>query len=254
MSDSREALRDRQAAQAAGRQFATTHWSIIFLAARDQDAAARDALEELCRAYWYPLYAKVRSQGHSKEDACDLVQAFFERLIENNTLNVADPTRGRFRTFLMSCLQHYLCSEWRRQHAIKRGGRTQVVSIDEVDAEQRYLNEPVDRMTPDKVYERTWALTLLNRAYETLRRQFSAAGRIELFDALWPFFTGGADQNDDYKAVAARLRMTEGAVKTNAHRLRQRFGECLRTQIAQTVSQKDDVEEELLALFAALRT
>lgn len=254
MPDSREEQRDRQAAQAASEWFATTRWSRVIRAVNGEETAAREALEELCVAYWYPLYAMARRKQLPVEDARDAVQEFFARLIERNTLSAADPGRGKFRTFLLSCFQHFLCSEWRRQHALKRGGEVQIVSIDEVDAEQRYLNEPVDSVTPEMLYDRGWALTLLNRAYEEMRRQFSVSGRVELFDALWPFLTGGAPEGDDYKAVAARLDMTEGAVKTNAHRLRQRYGECLRTEIAQTVRRPEEVEEELCALFAALRT
>ncbi|MFN0067058.1 MAG: RNA polymerase sigma factor [Limisphaerales bacterium] len=237
---------------AAREWFDRTRWSRVIRAAGGTETQSRQALEELCRDYWYPLYTYARWRKESHEDACDHVQEFFLRLIEHRTLSVADPARGKFRTFLLSCFQHFLTSEVRRDKAVKRGGRITIVSIDEVDAEQRFRNEPVDHATPEKHYDRAWAVTLLNRAYTAVRRRSEETGKVQLFDAIWPFLTGGAGRDDCYLEVGRRLGMTEGAVKTAAHRLRDRLRDALREEIAQTVRGAGELDEEMRAFFAAL--
>lgn len=232
--------------------FAQTRWSRVLRAAGSSDVAADEALNDLCRDYWYPLYAFARRRGCAPEDAADHVQEFFARLIERRMLSVADPQRGRFRTFLLTCFQRHLASHARWEHALKRGGNQLILSLDERDAEDRYLHEPADSITPEHQYDRAWALALLARAYAAMRAREVAAGRGPLFDALWPSINGGQDNPEAYVDLARRFQMTEGAVKTRAHRLRNLFRECLLGEVAETVAQPAEVEEELRALLAAV--
>lgn len=232
--------------------FAQTRWSRVIRAAGTSDATAAEALNDLCRDYWYPLYAFARRRGCAPEDAADGVQEFFARLVEHNLLSVADPQRGRFRTFLLTCFQRHLASHARREHALKRGGHHLILSLDERDAEDRYLHEPADTMTPEHQYDRAWALALLARAYAAMRAREVEAGRGSLFDALWPSINGGQDNPEAYVDLGRRFGMSEGAVKTRAHRLRNLFRECLLGEVAETVAQPAEVEEELRALLAAV--
>lgn len=234
-------------------RFAETHWSIVLSARRGGDSTrGADALARLCETYWYPLYAFVRRQGHSPHDAQDLTQAFFARLLEKNWLAGVDPAKGRFRSFLLASLKHFLANEWDKSRALKRGGGAhQFVALDAATAESRYALEPVDNTTADRLYERRWALTLLDSTLARLRDEMTADGKARLFEELKFSLTGtGGDQS--YAELAARLGLSEGAIKVAVHRLRQRYREVLRAQIAETVAAPDEVEAELRQIFTAL--
>jgi RNA polymerase sigma-70 factor (ECF subfamily) len=232
--------------------FATTHWSVV-LAARESDASqAAAALEKLCRTYWYPLYAYVRRKGYGAEDAQDLTQEFFARLLARNFLNVADRNKGKFRSFLLGSLEHFLAREWTRAHAQKRGGGKAVFSLDELNAENRYLLEPADELTADKIFDRRWATTLLDQAMSRLREECAAGGKGDLFEKAQNYLAGEKGEAS-YAEIAAALNMSEGAVKVAVHRLRQRYGELVRAEIAQTVAISEEADEELRYLFAVLR-
>jgi RNA polymerase sigma factor (sigma-70 family) len=232
--------------------FLTTRWSVVLDAQRQSDSTrVTDALSHLCRIYWYPLYAFVRRNGHSPHDAQDLTQEFFRRLLGKDYLAAADPARGRFRSFLLSALKHFLANEWDRSHAQKRGGGNALISLDDVEAEARYALEPVDNCSPDKLFERRWATILLDQVLARLRRDYAAAGKAELYDVLKECLTFES-ATALYTELAARLNMSEGAVKVAVHRLRARYRELLREEIAQTVSSPAEVEEEIRQLFTAL--
>lgn len=231
--------------------FVTTHWSLVLAAGGDSPAASA-ALEELCRTYWYPLYAYVRRKGHEVHDAQDLTQEFFARLLRGNSLAGVQPEKGKFRSFLLAAMNHFLAKEWRRETAQKRGGGQVVFSFDAADAEHRYQLEPVDTRTPERIYERRWAMTLLARVFERLRQERHEAGQGERFDALQGLLTG-EKAAQPYAQIARRLGLTEAAVKQDAARLKQRYGQLLRLEVAQTVNRPDEVDAELRHLFAALR-
>lgn len=234
-----------------GSDFRTTHWSLVLLAGRSGAVRAEDALERLCRAYWNPLYAYVRRQGHDPHDAQDLTQEFFARLLEKDYLRLADPERGRFRSFLLKSLKHFLVNEWVRGQAQKRGGGQRVISIDDETAEQSYLQQPVEQLEPETLYDKRWALTVLERSMARMGADYAAAGKKELFEQLKPLLlTEGS--GDSYRSLAAPMGLSEGAVKVAVHRLRQRFREVIRQEIAQTVATPAEVEEELRFLMAAL--
>lgn len=229
-------------------RWATTSWTQV-LAARDAPSSeARLALEELCQAYWYPLYAFVRRLGERPEDARDLTQAYFTRLLEKGYLDDYDPERGRFRVFLMASIRNFLSKERDRAQALKRGGGAELVSLDETDAEGRYSHEPVEPLTPEQIFERRWALTLLERVVGRLEAELAAAGREREFARLRGFLTGEQPRLP-YKDVAAELGLTEAAVKTSVHRLRQRFGSLLRDEIARTVASPQEVDDEVRHLL-----
>ena len=237
---------------AATAQFLTTHWSVV-LAAREPDAPqATAALEKLCRAYWYPLYAYVRRKGYDAHDAQDLTQEFFARLLARNYLNVADRNKGKFRSFLLGSLEHFLAREWTKAHAQKRGGGQTVFSLDEVDAENRYLLEPACELTADRIFDRRWATTLLNQAMARLREECMANHKADLFTKVEGLLSGEKGEAS-YSEIAVALNMSEGAIKVAVHRLRQRYGELVRDEIAQTVNNPEEVDEELRYLFAVLR-
>ena len=231
--------------------FAATHWSLVFAAGRDSTPDANAALEKLCRTYWPPLYSFVRRSGHPPADAQDLTQGFFLQLLQRNFLDGVDPRKGRFRSFLLASLKHYLSNERDRAHAQKRGGGLAPISIDVQDAEGRYLHEPADPMTPDKLYERRWALTVLDQAIARLQAEYAVSGRGAIFEQLKGELTGTAERSPHVE-IGQKLGMTAGAVKVAAHRLRQRFGEVLRAEIAETVARPEDIEEEIRHLFHAL--
>jgi RNA polymerase sigma factor (sigma-70 family) len=231
--------------------FATTHWSVVLTAQRHDSTRAYAALSYLCQTYWYPLYAFVRRQGHSAHDAQDLTQEFFSRLLEKNYLAVADRERGKFRSFLLAALKHFLANEWNRARAAKRGGGREVLSLNETDAEGRYLLEPTDETTAEKIFERRWATTLLEQAVTRLREEYAQAEKGDLYEALKNCLTIES-RSVPYAELAARLKMSEGAIKVAVYRLRGRYREVLREEIAQTVSSPEEVEEELRHLFAAL--
>ncbi len=232
--------------------FATTHWSAILMAGGDSSPVARRALEQLCHAYWYPLYAYVRRQGHNVEDAQDLTQEFFARLLEHKYLRLADRNRGRFRTFLLTSLQHFLINDWKKTNRDRRGGGQIVLSLDEEMAESRLAAEPALEQPPDALYDRGWAAVLMDRALTALRTEFEQAGKADLFDRL-KVFVWGEKNALSYAAMAQQLGMTEGAVKVAVHRLRQRYGDLLRAEVAQTVTTAVEVEEELRHLASVIR-
>jgi RNA polymerase sigma-70 factor (ECF subfamily) len=231
--------------------FVTTQWSAVLAAGRGDTTHARAALEQICRNYWPPLYAYVRRVGHSPEDAQDLTQEFFARLLERNTFAQADPERGKFRSFLLASLKHFLTSEWEKARAQKRGGGAQSISLQLDTAETRCARLAAPGDTPDRAFDRQWALALLDAVLGRLRQEYTDAGRENLFVGLKDTLSGGRSEIP-YRDLGARLGMSEGAVKVAAHRLRQRYRELLREEIANTVSGPEQVEEELRQLFAAL--
>lgn len=232
--------------------FATTRWSVVLAAGGDDSADARTALAALCETYWYPLYAYIRRQGHDAQTAQDLTQGFFARLLEKRDLDGAAPERGRFRSYLLAAVKHYLANQYDQAQAQKRGGGRKILSLDFGAAEDRYRLEPADRQTPEALYLRQWALTLLERVQQQLEGEARRSGNAEQFACLRNYLTGG--ENTPYSEAAARLGMTEGAVKTAVHRLRRRFGERLREEIAQTVPSEEQIDDEVRALFEALRS
>jgi RNA polymerase sigma factor (sigma-70 family) len=232
--------------------FATTHWSIVLEAGQESSPKAAQALERLCRAYWYPLYAYIRRQGHGSHDAQDLAQEFFARLLESKGLRLADRSRGRFRTFLLTSLQHFLINEWHKTNREKRGRSQRFLSLDEEKAESRFASEPVVEQPPDSLYDRGWAAILLERAMAALGAEFAQSGKKDLFERL-KVFVWGEKNALSYAAMGEQLGLSEGAVKVAVHRLRQRYGELLRAEIAQTVATPVEVEEELRYLVSVIR-
>jgi RNA polymerase sigma factor (sigma-70 family) len=229
--------------------FESTRWSLI-LAARDRGSNdARAALADLCRAYWYPIYAFIRHRGHDHDTAEDLTQTFFARLLESNDLAHVDRSKGKFRAFLLAACTHFLANERDRQRALKRGGDRKFVSIDREDAEQSYGLEPVDRLTPEALFARRWAMTLLDQTMDDLRQEFRRTGQGDRFEVLKATLTGDRVPHVD---LAARLNITVGAVQVAVHRLRQRYRETLRTRIAATVDDLSQIDDEIRDLFAAL--
>ena len=234
-----------------GGRFATTRWSVVVAAGQKAGGDdARAALETLCRTYWYPLYVYARRKGHAAEDAADLVQGFFASLLERRAVARADRERGRFRSFLLASLDHYLANEWRRATAQKRGGGAVLVGLDFDDGERRYGLEPSHHLTPDRVYERRWALTLIDAAMGRLRAEYQARDRGDLFATLAGLISG--ERDEAYAGVAGRLGMSEGAVKVAVHRLRKRCRELLREEVAQTVAGEAQVDDELGHLLDAV--
>lgn len=232
-------------------RFVTTHWSVVLVAGRSDSTRAQDALARLCQAYWYPLYAYVRRQGHSPADAQDLTQAFFANLLERHALASADPNRGRFRSFLLAALNHFLANEWEKVRAQKRGGGRQLISLDLASAEERYDLEPADTASPDKLFDKHWALALLEEVLNRLEAEYRATGKADLFAALKQTLTGSRE-SQPYAVLATRLGMNEPAVKVAVHRLRRRYKELLHAEIANTVADPAQTDEELRQLFAAL--
>ncbi len=246
-----EPLRELHTRSSDGQWFATTHWSVVLLAAQNSAPEASEALEKLCASYWYPLYAYVRRAGRNVEDAQDLTQEFFARLLEKQYLGLATPERGRFRTFLLSSLKNFLANDWKRSQRQKRGGGVALVPIDAASGENLYATEPVDPLDPEILYERRWASTLLERALQRLRQEYAATQRAPLFEELKTFVWG--DRSDaSYREIATCLGLTEGAVKVAVHRLRHRFRELLRGEIANTVADPKEIDEELRHLIAVI--
>ena len=233
-------------------RFATTRWSLVIAAGGTDSQEVRPAMGHLIERYWYPLYAFVRRKGRDAEEAFDMTQEFLLRLLDRNFLASADPSKGRFRTFLLTALERFLIDEWRRETRERRGGGRTILSLSPVDAEDRYRLEPADTATPESIYERRWALALLEQALRRLREECTAAGRQELFRAVEPLLSG-EDSGRPYAAIATGLEMTEGALKTAIHRLRRRFAVILRAEIAETVARPEDVDEEVQHLFRSLK-
>jgi RNA polymerase sigma-70 factor (ECF subfamily) len=235
----------------SARVFATTHWSVVMAASQDDPVRAGRALEALCRGYWYPIYVYVRRKGYGAEEAEDLTQEFFAQLIGKDHLRRADPNKGKFRTFLLSTLGFFLAREWKRSHRKKRGGEFSFVSLDQQSPEDRYRLEPADKDTPEKKFLREWAITTLNQAMVELEKECSATDKGALFREAQGLISGDRDSGI-YSGIAERLAMTEGAARVAVHRLRQRYGELLKREVAQTVGNPEEVEEELRSLLQAL--
>jgi RNA polymerase sigma factor (sigma-70 family) len=232
--------------------FAATHWSVVLAAKDNSGPHSAAALEELCRAYWYPLYAYVRRQGRSSHDAQDLTQEFFARLVQKDYLRAAAPEKGRFRTFLRVALQRFLANEWDRIRALKRGGGHSPISLDGLTAEERYRYERADNLSADRIYERRWAMTLLEQTMSSLRNEYTGLGKTTEFATLKSTLT--ADRGTiAYDDIAAALKTTEGAARVAVHRMRKRFRELFRATVAETVSEPGEVEDELRYLAGVLR-
>ena len=232
-------------------EFPKTHWSEVLSASEPGSIRGAEALEELCRTYWYPLYAFVRRRGKSAADAQDLTQEFFARLLARHWLERADQARGRFRTFLLSALEHFLANEWDKERALKRGGAHQFVPLDLADAETRYSSEPARPLTPEQMFEHRWALILLDTVLEKLGEEYRAEGKADLFIALRPALVGHPSALS-YPQLARALDLSEAGVRVAVHRLRQRYRNLLRAEIANTVASAEEVEAEMRHLFNVL--
>ena len=234
-------------------RFPSTHWSRV-IAAGDPDApSSRESLSALCTAYWYPLYAYVRRRGYTPEQAEDLTQDFFAYLLERDLIAKANPGRGRFRSFLRGVFARYLADDRDRVNALKRGGGRPTFSIDALEAENRYTREPAYEVTPERLFDRSWALTLLSRVFDQLGREYDDSGRSATFEELRVILTHGP-QFVPYGMIAGRLGINEGAVRVAVHRLRRRYGALLRCEIAATVDDPAEIDDEIRTLFAALGT
>jgi RNA polymerase sigma-70 factor (ECF subfamily) len=231
--------------------FPTTHWSRVVLAGDPDEPGARVALADLCAAYWYPLYAFVRRRGFGPDHAADLVQGTFADLLTRRGLAGLAPERGRFRSYLMAACLHHIADCRDCDRAVRRGSGRALASIDRIEAEGRYAAEPAHEPTAERLFERRWATSVLEHAVGLLEAESAAAGKADLFASLLPLLTGGRAETP-HAAIAAKLGMTAGSVKTAASRLRRRYGEILREVIARTVADPADIEDEIRALFAAL--
>jgi RNA polymerase sigma-70 factor (ECF subfamily) len=231
--------------------FAATRWTLVLSAARGtQTPCAATAMAELCRIYWYPLYAFIRHRGHGAHDAEDLTQEFFARLLDRHFLAAADRDKGRFRTFLLMAVKRFLANEHDAAQTQKRGGGQRFVPLDGLQPENRYHREPADTLTPERLFEQQWALTLLDQVLTRLQAEMAAAGKAALFEAMKGHLAGSRDES--YAATAARLGLSEGAVKVAVHRLRRRYRELLQEEIAHTVSGPEEIEDEIRYLFTCL--
>lgn len=233
------------------RAFATTRWSLVAAAGGGSPEDRRLALAELCQSYWYPLYAYVRRRGHSADESQELTQEFFLQLIEKDSFRVAERQRGKFHSFLLASLNHFLANQWRDARAQKRGGGRPLLSLDFAAGESRYRAEPAHDLTPERVFERRWALELLERALARLRDNYERLGKLPLYEQLKPCLAG-AEEAPTYHEAAERLCMTESAVKVAVHRMRERCRRVLRDEIAQTVADPAEVDDELRHLFDVL--
>ena len=227
-----------------------TDWLVVNAAGRITPEGA-GALNKLCSTYWYPLYAYVRRKGHAPQDAQDLTQEFFSRLLESPWLRDVHPSKGKFRSFLLASMNHFLANEWRRSQTQKRGGGREIFSLDGVAAEDCYRFEPSHNDTPDKVFERHWAMILVEQVMTRLQEQYRVSGKGDLFEAVKGMLDGEMNR-EGYAAMAARLGTTKAAVKKAAQRLREHYQEVLRAEVAQTVSDPTEIDEEMHNLFAAL--
>ena len=243
-----DALPNDSGSMPASPVFGTTHWSVVLEAGDGSSPQAEAALTRLCQTYWLPVYAFVRKRGHSPEQAQDFTQAFFANFLEKQHVIKADRERGRFRSFLMTSVENFLRNEHDRAQAQKRGGGRQILSLDEQDAEARYLCEPMTETDPAKAFEQRWAATLLNTVLSRLQTEFGDTGRADLFEALQAHLWGDADSTP-YPELAERFGLTLANVKTTAHRLRQRYRELLREEIAHTVSLPGQIDDEIRHLM-----
>lgn len=231
--------------------FATTRWSLILSAKTPESPESRQAMATLCEAYWYPLYAYLRRHGHDSGEAADLTQGFFTRMLEKNTIERITPDTGRFRSFLITALKHFVANERDRARAQKRGGGQQVLSLDFHSAESQYALEPVDERSPDRMFERIWAHTVLNHTMERLEAESRAKGKQKLFEHLKVYVSAEAS-TVPCREIAGKMDMTEGAIRVAVHRLRKRCRALLRAEIAQTVTSDGEIDDEIRGLFAAL--
>jgi RNA polymerase sigma factor (sigma-70 family) len=233
-----------------GDVFATTHWTVVLAAGKRATPQSRAALEELCSTYWFPLYAYVRRRGYTKEDAEDLTQAFFARFLARNYLAGLSADRGRFRAFLLASLKHFLINDWKKSQRRKRGGGETPLSLDWQTADTKFQVASTAEPSPDKAFDREWAVALLAKVIERLQQECEAEGKAKLFEQLKIFLTADKDESAQSKA-AKSLGMEEGAVRVAIHRLRKRYRQLLRDEIAQTLADAADVDEEMRALFGA---
>jgi RNA polymerase sigma factor (sigma-70 family) len=241
-----------QSTQNGAAVFTTTHWSVV-LAAQGESAEAKAALEKLCRTYWWPLYGFVRREGYKPEEAQDLTQAFFARLLERKDLETVRQERGRLRSYLLASIKNFLSKARDREMTVKRGEGRPLISLEDLLARERADQEPAHKLSADRIYERRWALTLLEQVLARLRAEYEAAGKLPLFDHLKELLAGESGQPSQAK-IAAKMGMTENAVKQAFHRLRYRYRQLLHEQIAHTVAAPDDVEDELRHFMAVLQT
>ena len=231
----------------------TTRWSAVLLSSQSQAPGSDKAREEFCQLYWYPLYAFIRRRGYNPDDARDLTQGFFLFILGRKALQRATPEKGKFRSFLLGSLKNYLSNVYQHENAIKRGGKIDFVPVDFSDGEDRYSREPADSLTPEKIFDANWAMTLLGQAIERLKEEYSAQGKEEIFANLRPFLdVSGAAQAPSYEAVAEKLKVTGAGVKTLIHRLRKRYSEILREAVAQTVTDPREIDDEIRSLCEAL--
>lgn len=234
-----------------GGAFVTTHWSVVLSAGQSDTGRAQEALSKLCQTYWYPLYAYVRARGHCREDAQDLTQEFFARFLEKHWVESADRQKGRFRSFLLTAMKRFLADQWDKARAQKRGGGVPLLSLQFDTAETRLGREPADEVTPEQSFERRWVLTLLDEVLKRLRTDYEQEGSAQLFADLNPCLVGDRT-SQPYEELSRKLGMSESGVKSAVHRLRRRYRKLLRDEIAQTLADPGEVDQELRHLFAVL--
>lgn len=232
-------------------KFQTTSWSLVLAASIDPGMDARNALEQLCQIYWRPVYAFIRRRGYDPDRAQDLTQGFFALLLQKNYLRDADRQRGRFRSFLLTAVKHFLANEWDRNNALKRGGGRTIISIDPLEAEAWYGPAAIDHATPEAVFERRWAVSLLDHVMAALRAEFAAAGKSEEFNGLVVLLHRDPDAVS-YEALADKLGVSPGALRVSAYRLRQRYRKLLRSEIAETVSTSEETDDEIRFLMSVV--
>jgi RNA polymerase sigma-70 factor (ECF subfamily) len=235
------------------KHFQTTHWSLVVSSRKSDLVMRQKSLEELCSTYWYPLFAYLRRKGNTPEDAADHVQGFFAELIDKSFLDKVSPEKGRFRWFLMLAIKRFVSKQIEKSMAIKRGGDRQTISINIDDAEQRYQLEPVDGWTPEKLFDRRWALEVLQQALHQVRDEHQQKGKLELFVALQPTLAGVQISQDQYEEIATRFSMTPGAVKVAAMRLRDKYRKAMQSIVGQTLADSENVDDELQQLLTAIR-
>ena len=241
----------REGSSQGGEWFTTTHWSVVLAAGQSASRNGQAALEQLCRTYWYPLYAYVRRRGHAPQDAQDLTQEFFARLLAKDFLVGVAAEKGKFRSFLLAAMNHFLADEWDKARAQKRGGGKTFVSLDDARDEECYRLEPVDAMDAEKLFERRWALTLLEHAKGRVKEEYAKSGKSGLYQRLNAFESGDRS-SPPYAEVAAELGLTESAVKSAAFQMRQRYRELVREEVANTVSSRSEIDEEIRYLIGVI--
>ena len=232
-------------------EFPETSWSLVLRAGEGSEETRFEALSQFCTIYWFPLYAYARRSGRTVEDAEDLTQSFFSKLLKRETTAHLEQVRGKLRTYLLAAMKHHIASDWRHQHAQKRGGHALHESIDLEQAEHRYQNEPFHNDSPDRVYERQWALSVMRRGMDRLREEYANSNRGEVYEGLQPYLDGKS-KHFDAIAVGSRLSMTDSAVRVALHRMRRRLREHIEREVAETIGSHEDVAEEMRCLFEAI--